>query len=120
MEKLAGYVEHIIYRNADNGYTVLNLVSGEEEITCVGIFSAIAEGENIEASGDYTDHLLTANSLRSKVLRRKRRKMRKPSNAISVPGRSVESVWRWQRGLCADSRWIPFGLLRRSRSGWRK
>lgn len=56
MEKLAGYVEHIIYRNADNGYTVLNLVSEEEEITCVGIFSAIAEGENIEASGDYTDH----------------------------------------------------------------
>ena len=56
MEKLAGYVEHIIYRHADNGYTVLNLVSGEEEITCVGIFSAIAEGENIEASGDYTDH----------------------------------------------------------------
>lgn len=56
MEKLAGYVEHIIYRNADNGYTVLNLVSGEEEITCVGIFAAIAEGENIEASGDYTDH----------------------------------------------------------------
>jgi len=49
-------VEHIIYRNADNGYTVLNLVSGEAEITCVGIFSAIAEGENIEASGDYTDH----------------------------------------------------------------
>lgn len=56
MEKLAGYVEHIIYRNSDNGYTVLNLVSSEEEITCVGIFSAIAEGENIEASGDYTDH----------------------------------------------------------------
>jgi exodeoxyribonuclease V alpha subunit len=56
LEKLAGYVEHIIYRNADNGYTVLNLVSGEAEITCVGIFSAIAEGENIEASGDYTDH----------------------------------------------------------------
>ncbi len=43
VESLAGYVEHIIYRNADNGYTVLNLVSGEDEITCVGIFSAIAE-----------------------------------------------------------------------------
>ena len=56
MEKLAGYVEHIIYRNTDNGYTVLNLVSGEEEITCVGIFAAITEGENIEATGDYTDH----------------------------------------------------------------
>lgn len=56
MEKLAGYVEHIIYRNADNGYTVLNLVNGEDEITCVGIFSTIAEGENIEATGDYTNH----------------------------------------------------------------
>lgn len=56
MEKLTGYVEHIIFRNADNGYTVLNLVSGDEEITCVGIFSTIAEGENIEATGDYTDH----------------------------------------------------------------
>lgn len=56
MEKLAGYVEHIIYRNADNGYTVLNLVNGEDEITCVGVFSTIAEGENIEATGDYTDH----------------------------------------------------------------
>lgn len=49
-------MEHIIYRNSDNGYTVLNLVSGEEEITCVGIFTDIAEGENIEAEGDYTAH----------------------------------------------------------------
>ena len=56
MDKIQGYVEHIVYRNADNGYTVLNLVCGEEEITCVGIFSAIAEGENIEATGDYTEH----------------------------------------------------------------
>lgn len=56
MEKIAGYIEHIIYRNADNGYTVLNLVSGEEEITCVGVFASVAEGENIEAEGDYTAH----------------------------------------------------------------
>ena len=114
MEKLAGYVEHIIYRNADNGYTVLNLVSGEEEITCVGIFSAIAEGENIEASGDYTDHPTYGKQFKVESFEEK------PSNAISVPGRSAESVWRWQRGLCADSRRIPFGLSRRSRSGWRK
>ncbi len=56
MEKITGYVEHIVYRNAENGYTVLNLVSGEDEITCVGIFSSIAEGENIEAEGEYTEH----------------------------------------------------------------
>ena len=38
MEDLQGYVEHIVFRNADNGYTVLNLISEEDEITCVGIF----------------------------------------------------------------------------------
>jgi len=57
VEKIVGYVDHIVYRNAENGYTVLNLVSQEEEITCVGIFSSIAEGENIEATGDYIEHV---------------------------------------------------------------
>lgn len=56
MEKVKGYIEHIIYRNAENGYTVLNLVSDEEEITCVGIFRAIDQGETIEAEGAYTAH----------------------------------------------------------------
>ena len=51
METITGYVDHIIYRNADNGYTVLVLVCEEEEITCVGIFSGISEGENIEVTG---------------------------------------------------------------------
>lgn len=56
MEKITGYVDHIIYRNTDNGYTVLVLVSGEEEITCVGVFADIVEGENIEATGDFITH----------------------------------------------------------------
>ena len=56
METVKGYVDHIIYRNKDNGYTVLVLIVDEEELTCVGVFSDIAEGENIEAIGEYTDH----------------------------------------------------------------
>lgn len=56
METLKGYVEHIIYQNEENGYTVLNLVSEEEEITCVGIFHGVGEGETLELSGEYTDH----------------------------------------------------------------
>lgn len=55
-ETIIGYVDHIIYRNADNGYTVLVLICDEEELTCVGTFSDIAEGENIEARGVFTDH----------------------------------------------------------------
>ena len=56
--KLEGYVEHIIYRNTDNGYSVLNLVSDEEEITVVGIFHYISEGEFLELEGEYTEHPL--------------------------------------------------------------
>ena len=56
METIKGYVDHIIFRNSDNGYTVLILIVDEEEVTCVGVFSDIAEGENIEAIGEFTDH----------------------------------------------------------------
>lgn len=56
MEVLTGYVEHIVYQNKDNGYTVLNLVCEEDEITCVGIFHGISEGENIEVRGEYITH----------------------------------------------------------------
>ena len=55
-EVINGYVDHIIFRNNDNGYTVMVMICDEEELTCVGIFSDIAEGECIEAHGEYTDH----------------------------------------------------------------
>ena len=58
METIKGFIEHIIYRNADNGYTVLTLVSGGEEITCVGFFKTMDQGETIEAQGNYTAHPL--------------------------------------------------------------
>lgn len=56
MEVRTGYVEHIIYRNEENGYTVLNLACEEEELTCVGIFSVISEGESVEVTGELTNH----------------------------------------------------------------
>ncbi len=55
-EVVQGYIEHIIYRNHENGYTVLNLHSEHEEITCVGNFPAICEGEFIHAMGSFVDH----------------------------------------------------------------
>ena len=56
MERIQGYVDHIIYRNSENGYTVLALICGEEEITCVGNLHYIGEGEAIEAEGQYKEH----------------------------------------------------------------
>ena len=55
-ETIEGYIEHIIYRNQENGYTVANLVAEETEITCVGIFQYLNEGENIRAKGVYKEH----------------------------------------------------------------
>ena len=56
MDTIKGFIEHIIYRNTDNGYTVLNLLSGEDEITCVGFFKTSDQGETIEAEGSYMTH----------------------------------------------------------------
>ncbi len=56
MENLKGYIEHIVYRNDENGYTVLNLVSGTDEITCVGFFRYADEGENVELRGEFVEH----------------------------------------------------------------
>lgn len=55
-EVIRGYVDHIIFRNTDNGYTVMVLIADEEEITCVGNFIDIADGMNIEATGDFVEH----------------------------------------------------------------
>lgn len=56
MDTIKGFVEHIIFRNAENGYTVLNLINGEDEITCVGVFGTMDQGETIEAEGSYITH----------------------------------------------------------------
>ncbi len=56
METINGYVEHIIFQNKENGYTVMNLVAEEEEITCVGMFKGLTQGETISAQGDYVEH----------------------------------------------------------------
>ena len=56
MEKLEGYVDHIIYRNSENGYTVMVLATQDDEITCTGNLSYIGEGEKVELTGQYVAH----------------------------------------------------------------
>lgn len=56
MESISGYVEHIIFQNAENGYTVMNMVSEGEEFTCVGTCRGLSQGENITAQGEFVEH----------------------------------------------------------------
>lgn len=61
METIKGYVEHIVFRNEDNGYTVFRLENEEGEVTCVGVFSYISEGETLEVKGEYVNHNVYGN-----------------------------------------------------------
>ena len=56
-EQITGYIDHVVYRNEDNGYTVM-IVKGkeQEEITCVGSFADITPGAGIKAEGEFITH----------------------------------------------------------------
>lgn len=56
LETVTGYVEHIVFRNEENGYTVFHLENDDGEVTCVGNFNFINEGELLELKGDYVTH----------------------------------------------------------------
>ena len=45
------------FRNEENGYTVLSLRSKGKELTLVGFFQSVNEGESIEAFGRFTAHV---------------------------------------------------------------
>jgi len=57
-DEFHGYVEKIVYRNSENGYSVLSVVREDIEMTCVGVFTFISEGEYIYATGNYIEHAL--------------------------------------------------------------
>ena len=56
METVNGYVDHIIFQNSENGYTVLSLMAEGEELTCVGVCKGLTQGENICARGETVEH----------------------------------------------------------------
>lgn len=65
LEIVEGYVEKIVFRNEENGYTVLSLSSEEEdEITCVGTFSFINEGEYVTMKGNFISHAVYGEQLK--------------------------------------------------------
>jgi len=64
LEVVTGYVEHIVFRNEDNGYTVFNLENEDGETTCVGSFNYINEGEMLELHGEFVNHSVYGSQLK--------------------------------------------------------
>ncbi len=50
--ELVGNIESIVFRNAENGYTVAHIAT-PKRVTCVGIFPPVTEGERVMMTGDY-------------------------------------------------------------------
>lgn len=72
-ETVTGYIDHIIYRNEDNGYTVMVLkgVKDEDELTCVGTFASVTQGATVEVQGSYTNHPVYGKQLQITALTEK-------------------------------------------------
>lgn len=58
METISGYVEHVIFQNKENGYTVMELMAEGVSVTCVGLCKGLEQGETIAAEGEFTEHPL--------------------------------------------------------------
>ena len=56
VEKVTGFIDHFIFQNQENGYSILILKTDKEELTCVGVLAGISEGMNVELTGEYTTH----------------------------------------------------------------
>ena len=55
-ETINGFVEKVVYRNAENGYTVVNISVEGDDVVCTGYFSDITEGDQIIAEGSFVEH----------------------------------------------------------------
>ena len=54
--RLEGTIENIVYRNDENGYTVLEIIDGDDFITAVGIMPPVNSGDRVALTGMYTEH----------------------------------------------------------------
>ncbi len=79
METVTGYVEHIVFRNEENGYTVFNLDTEDGEVTCVGSFHYINEGELLELEGEYVTHNVYGTQLKVSS-----HQIKEPEDLISI------------------------------------
>lgn len=64
MERFKGYIDKIVYRNEENGYTVFELDAEGDTLTCVGTVPYVTEGEFVEVAGEYIEHSVYGQQLK--------------------------------------------------------
>lgn len=68
---LSGCVDTVIYKNEDNGYTVITLETEDDYITAVGELGDIQAGEEVTLHGSYTTHSKYGSQFNAKIAERK-------------------------------------------------
>ena len=56
METIEVFADETVFRNDDNGYTVLVVKAGKTRVSAVGIMPPIAPGEKLKITGEWTEH----------------------------------------------------------------
>ena len=69
METVQGYIDHFIYKNDANGYGIIELHMEDEDLICVGYFSGVEQGENVEINGEYVEHAVYGLQLKAQKIR---------------------------------------------------
>jgi len=54
--QLEGEVENIVFRNDENGYTVLEIADGDEQLTAVGVMPPVSAGDKVVLTGWFSEH----------------------------------------------------------------
>ena len=55
-EQLTGIVRNTVFRNEDNGYSVLSVLADGEETVVVGVLPPLADGERAVFHGGWVEH----------------------------------------------------------------
>lgn len=70
--ELSGTVEHVVYHNDRNQYTVLEMAAGGELITVVGAFPFVSEGEELHVYGSWSSHPSFGDQFKAETFERAR------------------------------------------------
>ena len=68
---LEGTVSSVIYRNEDNGYTILRLETEDDEVTVVGTMPGLMPGEGLSVHGQWTHHSTYGPQLKAQIVERR-------------------------------------------------
>ncbi len=107
MEEITGAIEHIVFANPDNGFTVAKIKEkNKRELTCiVGIFAELKPGETVVCRGEWKHH-----SSFGKQFEVKEHSITSPSDLVGIKKYLESGLVRGVGEVYADKIVSAFGL----------